>query len=314
MRPVFVDCDTGIDDALALWYLASRPDLEIVGVGTVHGNIDPVRAARNSLVVLEAAGRSDTPVACGAHRPLAQDVHLATFVHGEDGLGNTHLDPPAGRPVRTSAAELLVETARRYAGRLEMLAIGPLTNLALAVLLEPELPRLLRRVVVMGGALRHPGNVSPLAEANIWHDPEAAALVLSAGLPATLVTLDVTTQVLLEGERLARLEAASGPLARLASSVLSFYLDFYARDLGRRACVLHDPLAAVLLAEPALAEVEAAVVAVELARGLARGATIVDRRAHPDGTISAPPIDVVTRVEPDVIADAVLGALLGADR
>lgn len=309
-RPVFVDCDTGIDDALALWYLTSRPDVRIAGVGTVHGNIDPVSAARNSLVVLESGGAPDVPVAIGAARPVAQATHLATYVHGDDGLGNTDLAPPAGEPVPESAAGLLVRLARENAGALEVLAIGPLTNLALALLLEPELPRLVRRVMVMGGAIEAPGNVSALAEANIWHDPEAAALVLGAGLPLQLVTLDVTTKVLLGGDRLAALEAAQSDIARLASLVLQYYLGFYEQDLGVRACVLHDPLAAALLVDPTLGDSVPLPVRVELGAGLARGATVADRRARPDTSVASEPIDVVRRVDGDAVADAVLASLL----
>lgn len=276
-RQVIVDCDTGIDDALALLYLTAQKDVHIVAAGSVHGNVGAELAAANTLRVLELAGAAEVPVAVGAARPLAQPLRTAEQVHGQDGLGNTYSPPPAGSPVAGSAAEQLVRLARDQPGRLELLATGPLTNLALALLLEPRLPELIPRVIVMGGAITVPGNVTPVAEANIWHDPEAAALVMSAAWQVTLVALDVTVGTLLTEPELARLHRSRTPAARFGWKILRHYLDVHAELLGQPACPLHDPLAAILLAHPEFADYDHMSVSVELG-GTSRGATFVDRR------------------------------------
>ncbi|MGH9102078.1 MAG: nucleoside hydrolase [Acidimicrobiales bacterium] len=307
-RPLVLDCDTGIDDALAILWLASRPDLRLVGVGTVHGNIDAGTAALNSLRVLEVAAL-EAPVVTGARRPLSQPLHLATAVHGEDGMGNSGQRPPSSAPSAGSAAEQLVRLAREHAGELVVLTTGPLTNLALAILLEPELPRLVSQVVVMGGAVTCPGNITPLAEANVWHDPEAAALALSSGLPLTLVGLDVTARVRLGAEELDAL-ASGGERARFASTLLPHYLDFYEQVLGERVCLLHDPLAAVLTVEPSLASYERMVVGVDLGASMARGATVADRREGVPVPSDDPRVTVAVEVDaPSALATFMEGML-----
>jgi purine nucleosidase len=253
MPRILLDCDTGIDDAIMLLYLAAAVkggDAELVAVGTVHGNIDPRTGAYNTLRMLELTGIDGVPVAIGAARPLAQDVHLATDVHGTDGLGETHLPAPKGSPVdAVSAPEQIVRLARQRPGELTLLAVGPLTNLGIALLLEPRLPELIGEVVVMGGAFDHPGNISTHAEANVWHDPEAADLVFSADWPVVLVPLDATHPTAMDSVWLDRLAAAEGGAALLASRILDFYVGVYTPILGYRGCVIHDPLAAMVAVE-----------------------------------------------------------------
>lgn len=276
---LLIDCDTGIDDALMLLYLAASPEAEIVAVGSVHGNIPAMLAAENSRRVLERAGLDRVPVAVGAARPLVQPLEMAVDVHGRDGLGEVWLPPPGVPPLTGhSAAEQIVGLTRQAPGELTVLATGPLTNLALALLLEPELPRLVRRVVVMGGAVGVPGNITPVAEANVWHDADAAEAVLGAGWPLTLVGLDVTMQTILTGPPLERLATAEAEIPRFAWHILQFYLDRYQSFLGYRGCALHDPLAAALALDPALARYDTAPVRVELSGTTTRGMTVMDRR------------------------------------
>ncbi len=308
---VIVDCDTGIDDAVTLLYLAGRPDVEIVAVGVVHGNVPVTTGARNTLRVLEVAGLPEVPVAVGAARPLAQEVHTAEFVHGDDGLGNTNQPEPSASVVEESAAEQLVRLARAHPGELSLLAIGPLTNLALALLIEPELPHLLAQVSVMGGAFSVPGNSGPLAEANIWHDPEAAELVLGAGWPLRLVALDVTHTTLLTAPDLARIDQSDASIPRFVSSILPFYLDVYERRMAERACPVHDGLAAALLLEPELARWEEWPVSVELRGELTRGATVIDRRpALGSPAVTRPSVSVAVEVDRDRAVAGLLAALL----
>ncbi|MFG2087636.1 MULTISPECIES: nucleoside hydrolase [unclassified Spirillospora] len=287
-RTILYDCDTGIDDAMTLLYLASlvrAGDIELAGVGTVHGNIDPLTGALNTLRVLELAGikagEQGVPVAVGAARPMAQDVHYALDWHGTDGLGDTRLPDPAGRPVAEPASTQIVRLARAMPGELTLLATGPLTNLGAALLLDPELPSLVREVVVMGGAFDHPGNITTHAEANIWHDPEAADLVFAADWPVVLVPLDATHPTAVHDDWLERLAAHDAAAARFAVRILEFYVGAYTPTLRRRGAVIHDALAAMLAVDPELGEYAQRAVRVELRGELTRGTTVWDARSLP---------------------------------
>jgi purine nucleosidase len=310
---LIVDCDTGIDDSLALLFLASRPDVELVAIGSVHGNVPSHVGAANTIQVLEVAGRGDVPVAVGAARPMAQELETAEFVHGHDGLGGV-AQPPRGRPTGETAVEQLVRLARAHPGELSLLAVGPFTNLALALLVEPELPQLLAQVTVMGGAFDAPGNVSPRAEANVWHDPEAARLAFGAGWPLRAVGLDITMETLLRTKELDRLAASDRPAARFCTAVLAHYTRFYEQRLGERASALHDPLAALLALEPELATWEHLPVDVELRGELTRGDTVVDRRIAADEGPGSPPsrpgVDVATAVDSATAVERIMTGLL----
>jgi purine nucleosidase len=213
--------------------------------------------------------------------------------------------------VPTPAAVQLVAAAQAEPGELTIVATGPLTNLALALLLEPRLPELVAGVVLMGGTLHHPGNVSPLAEANIAHDPEAADLVFGAGWPLTQVGLDVTMTTWLEGDDLERLANADTPRARFAWSILQHYLAFYFARHGRPGCPLHDESAAVLALHPELGTYLQAPVSVELRSSANRGMLIVDRRAYtdPDAPPARPSVNLVTDVDRRAIVSQLLDSL-----
>lgn len=300
-----VDCDTGIDDALALLYLLARPDAEIVAAGSVFGNSGAQQAATNTLRVLEVGGRPDIPVAVGAARPLAAAFVPDQVVHGKDGLGNTNQPLPAAAPAGGSAAEQLVRLARAEPGELTVLAIGSLTNLALALLLEPNLPHLVARVVIMGGAFSTPGNMNALAEFNIFTDPDAARLVFDAGWPITLVSLDVTRQATLGADMLGRLRDVSGA-ANFAWAITQHYFDFYFSRYGSRQCSVHDMLAAALTLEPELATYEQVAVGVETAGVFSRGATVVDRR---EGAAHAGPVALARTIDGSGVIARLLDAL-----
>ncbi|MEW2359784.1 nucleoside hydrolase [Spirillospora sp. NPDC029432] len=288
MSTVLFDCDTGIDDAITLLYLASlirTGEAELIGVGTVHGNVDARTGALNTLRVLELAGvqagTEGVPVAVGAARPMAQDVHYAVDWHGADGLGDTGLPEPAGRPVAESAAAQIVRLARSRPGEVTLLATGPLTNLGAALLLDPELPSLVREVVVMGGAFDHPGNITTHAEANIWHDPEAADLVFAADWPVVLVPLDATHPTAVDDRWLDALAAHDSDAARFATRIMEFYVTAYTPTLKRRGAVIHDALAAMLAVDPDVGTYVERPVRVELRGELTRGTTVWDARSLP---------------------------------
>nr|WP_179534434.1 nucleoside hydrolase [Actinopolyspora biskrensis] len=279
-EPLIVDCDTGIDDALALLYLLGDPAVDLRAVTSVFGNTDAVTAADNTLRVLELVGRQDVPVTIGARVNWRGTFHPAPFVHGEDGLANAGLPAPASAPREEPAPETIVRLARQHPGRLRLLALGPLTNLATALLLEPKLPELVEHVTVMGGAIHHPGNVTAAAEANIHNDPEAARIVLRAGWDITLVPLDVTMTELLTEEHHNRLERTGRAVPSFAASILGHYLDFYERDVfGARSAACHDPLAAaVAVGDIPCHRAPGLAVDVDTGDGPARGATIADTR------------------------------------
>ncbi len=289
-RPVYLDCDTGIDDSLALALILVSPEVDLVGVGTVSGNIDAERAAVNTLDLIALAGHADIPVAVGAHDFLTHPYDGGVpHIHGRNGVGDVEL-PPSGRRAATgSAADLLIRLAWEHAGELTVLSVGPLTNLALALRTEPQLPHLVKRVIIMGGAALVPGNVSPVTEANIGNDPEAAAAVMAASWPITLVPLDVTVEhQLTEADRTALLSAPH-PLPRALGDMLDVYFDFHIGLYGVRSSALHDPMAAAIttgLAKPANApwvHVE-----VDTTQGPGRGQTICDLRDQRLGPVDQP--------------------------
>ncbi|MFW5420394.1 nucleoside hydrolase [Nocardiopsis sp. CNT-189] len=309
---VFIDCDPGIDDALALAYLTADSGVELVGVGTVFGNNSVDITTDNALRLLELYGRPEVPVARGAERPLVQEPSLAESVHGANGLGDVELPAPAGSPVEESAAELLVRLARENPGGIDLLAVGPLTNIALALALEPRLPSLLRKVVVMGGAVQEPGNVTPWAEANTSNDPEAAERVFAAGFDLDLVALDVTMKTVAPGEWLDELKTLAGERAGKTAAFLDFYYGWYSSVFGVRQSAMHDPLAAGILLDRSLVtrSVDRPVM-VELKGEYTRGLTIADLR--PFSTAEGAERPLVTLVQ-EVDGDAFLKRMMDALR
>jgi purine nucleosidase len=281
--PVLVDCDTGIDDAMALLFMLAQDRFEVVGVTSVFGNNTAAQCAINSLRVLELVGRTDIPVAVGAENPLVGEVtYLATHVHGSDGLGDAGLPAEvSAQPDSRDAVALIDDLSREHAGRLRILAVAPLTNLAHALERIPGLIDRVADVVIMGGACDAPGNQSPAAEANIIHDPEAARAVLGAAWPTTLVPLDVTMREVLEESDRSALFAAGTAVPEFVARATDFYFGGYGSEVyGRRASPAHDALAAAILTGDIVPTVFPWIdVEVDCTDGPGRGATIADTRA-----------------------------------
>lgn len=308
--PWYFDCDTGIDDALTLGLLVAE-GADLKGIGSVSGNLSAAGGARNTLDLMALMGRPDVPVAVGAHDPIGGVFGGgAEFVHGANGIGEVEL-PHVGEPVAESAAAMLVRLAHEHPGTLRVLAVGPLTNLALALELEPELPSLVADVVIMGGAALVPGNVSAVAEANIWNDPIAAQAVFDAAWPVTMVGLDVT--MLARFEESHRTELAAGGAAPAAlAAMLDVYFQYYTPILGRPSCALHDPLAAAIalgVVVPTLAPV--APVEVDTTDGPGRGQTLVDLRGRFVGYPAQPDVQHTVPLEiAEGFGDRLLESLL----
>ncbi len=253
--PVIIDVDTGIDDALALAFAVDSGGLDLVAVTTVAGNIDVYRATTNTLNVLSFLGRGDVPVHRGATHPLARPHRAASHVHGEDGLGGADLPTSSRRPEVAPGPATIVRLARERAGEMTLVAVGPLTNLAIALNVEPRIAELIPRVVVMGGAYHVPGNVTPHAEFNVWEDPEAAAQVFAAGFDdLTLIGLDVTTRVGLSRETWREIGQASTRTRAAELALRIGRMSF--EDRGLEQMYLHDPLAVAVALDPTLVTVE----------------------------------------------------------
>ncbi|MDQ1000505.1 purine nucleosidase [Neobacillus niacini] len=245
MKPIIFDVDTGIDDALAMSYSLNSPELEVLGFTTCFGNVSVAEATRNTLAVLEKVGKR-IPVYQGADQTFmrGEKDHWAKHVHGEDGLGNTLNNDPIAQAESQFAPEFIIEQVKNRPHEITIIAVGPLTNLALAVKRAPEIIPLVKEVVVMGGAVTVPGNVNAFAEANIISDPEAAEYVFSSGLQVTIVGLDVTMKTLLPLSKLDEWRATGKDTAHFFADMTEFYIGYYESFYpGIGGCALHDPLA-----------------------------------------------------------------------
>ena len=318
--PYYLDCDTGIDDALAIAYLlAAAADesagIEIVGIGSVSGNVSAAVGALNTLDLISLSGRDDIPVAVGAHHPQGGSFRGgAPHVHGANGIGDVEIAKSASSVIDESAEELLVRLAHEHEGELRVIAIGPLTNIAAALRLDPALPGLVKELTLMGGAALVPGNITPVAEANIANDADAAAEVFAAGWFITMVPLDVTmANVLLEHQRQTLIDSGR-PVTVAVGHMLDYYFEFYVGVYGHRASALHDPLAvAVALGEVALKTAPVVRVLVDDTAGPGRGQTICDLRGIYNGfpEQSGAHARVVLELEDD-FAPTLLARLLSA--
>jgi inosine-uridine nucleoside N-ribohydrolase len=274
MPRILIDTDPGIDDALALLFALATPDVQLEAVTTVSGNVPVEMTTRNALSLLELAGRGAIPVARGADRPLLRKAVYADYVHGKNGVGDVTLPEAQRGPANLHAVETIIQTVLGAPGEITIVTLGPLTNLALAVRVEPRIAEAVREVFIMGGALRVPGNATPEAEFNIYADPHAAQIVFSAGWPARLVSLDVTQQTVMGREQFAALAATGHPITRTIAAMTDFYYDQFAGPRGIDTLAMHDPLCVATALHPDLIEWRRAYVEVELSGTLTAGATV----------------------------------------
>ena len=332
---LILDVDTGIDDSLALLYAAASPDADLVAVTCVSGNVDAQQVAQNTLAALELAGRGDVEVALGREVPLVRPLVTTPETHGPRGLGYAELPPPAASLSKRHAVEVLIDEAKRRPGELTLVTLGPLTNLAIAVLREPELPRLYRRYVLMGGAYRSPGNTAPTTEWNINVDPDAAKVVFSAWTAAqeadasiarpVALGLDVTEKAKMVPDHVVALarragstpddslalaggqdpmhatrSVASHPIVRFVADALRYYMEFHSRYDGFYGAFIHDPLAVAAALDPTLIRTEALTVDIELGGTLTTGETVTDWRRI---WKKPPNIDVAVEADADAFLE-----------
>ncbi|GAB48195.1 uridine-preferring nucleoside hydrolase UriH [Mobilicoccus pelagius] len=304
-RKIVLDCDPGLDDAVAIMLAQGNPDVELLAVTTVGGNQSLEKVTRNALGVGSLAGVT-APVAAGADSPLLEPAQDAGHVHGESGLGGVDTPESTIELDTRHAVEVIVDTVMcEEPGTVTLVPVGPLTNIALAVRREPRIVERVAEVVLMGGAIRV-GNQSPVAEFNIACDPEAAQIVFSAGWRVTMVGLDLTHQAQATEEVFARIAEVGGPVADLTLGMLSFYRDSY-RSSGRLDHPpLHDPCAVAYAVDPDVMTTRRAPISVELTGTLTRGMTVADLRLPADESC---PTQVAEQLDVDRFWNLVLDAL-----
>jgi pyrimidine-specific ribonucleoside hydrolase len=295
-KPVIIDCDPGHDDAMALMLAVGSPELEVVAVTTVAGNQTLDRVTANAIRVLDVVDAHDIPIAAGADRGLIHAADTASDVHGETGLDGPDLPPPSRAPEPLHAIELIARKLREQ--RLTLIAIGPLTNIALLLATHPELTGQIERIVLMGGAIG-PGNVTPSAEFNVWADPEAAHRVFSSGVAVTMVGLDVTHRAMLSAERADALRD-TGRAGAVVADLHRFYRQFHERVYGHSDTPVHDALAVAHVIAPDVITIAHLPVEIDVTQGPCRGRTVVDQLGR---TGHAPNALVATDVRANAFID-----------
>lgn len=249
---VILDTDPGIDDALAFILLKAMPEVSLQAITTTHGNTTVQKCTTNALKLVELLGMHDIPVAEGAHEPLVKTLSVAEETHGDTGLGHAVLPAPTTRVVESNAANLIIDIVNANPGEITILCIGPVTNLALALLKEPSLRKKIKNVVSMAGTIHYPGNATPSSEYNVFCDPEAFDILLKSGIDLTIVPLDVTYKCLFTKEHIKRLAGARDDIRTFIDRATAFYMEFHLEYQGIEGCAINDPLAAAILIKPEL--------------------------------------------------------------
>ncbi len=299
---IIIDTDPGIDDAIAIALAFASPELEVLGITTVGGNTGLANTTGNALRLLHLLQRDDVPVGAGAGRAIAFDQDLGDpSIHGQHGLGGVTLAEAPRTSDPRGALGVMVDLIEGSAEPVTLVAIGPLTNVALLAATRPDVYAKLDRLVIMGGGVRITGNHTPTGEFNIWFDPEAAARVFQAGVPVTMVGLDVTHKAMFAGSDWDRLRGPdAGPVARAITGMVDFYGSYYLSVNGSDATAQHDALAIASVIRPDLIATKHCWVGVECAGPLTRGMTVADLKSvwgHTPNTHVALDVDVPAYIE-----------------
>jgi purine nucleosidase len=275
-KKIIFDTDPGIDDACAILLALASPELVVEGLSIVHGNCSLEQATKNALSVLELAHASHIPVAKGCELPLVQPSLLAPETHGDTGLGYAKLPAPRSEPTVQHGTDFLIEKIMSSPGEITLVAIAPLTNIALAIRQEPRIVNAIKELIIMGGAIRSEGNTTALAEFNTYVDPHAAHIVYHAGIPTTLVPLDVTYQCILTPRDVQKLRQVDTPITKFVEDATRFYMEFHDEYQSIDGCVINDPLALALTFAPELCTYRELPVDVDISGGISMGKTIGD--------------------------------------
>jgi purine nucleosidase len=276
-KRIIIDTDPGVDDALTFLLALASPEIQLEALTTVQGNVTIEKATRNALSVLELANASHIPVVQGCSLPLLKTPHKSgEAVHGASGIGKSILPEPKTKPLGGHAIDYLIRRVLAEPNELSIFPIGPLTNIALAIRKEPRFAKAVKELVIMGGAIRSGGNVTPLAEFNIHEDPHAAHIVFHSGIPITLIPLDVTYKCLLTSRDVERLNKINSPIARFVHDATATYMEFYSNYEGFGGCAMHDPLTLATIIAPELLTFEEHYVDVDISGGISTGKAFAD--------------------------------------
>jgi len=310
---VIIDTDPGIDDAAAILFALQSPVLQVEAITTVFGNVEVEQCTRNALTILEVAGRNGIPVHPGSARPLTREPNYAKYIHGGNGLGDIDFGFPSARPASTGAVDALISRIMAAPGEITLIALGPLTNVAVALAAEPRMAHNVRRLILMGGAVLTWGNVTPAASANLYNDPEAARIVYRSGAPLVQVGLDVCRPTVITREHLDRIRKAETPASRFLLAITPFIQEAYRRrgiqSLGDGGVQYNDVVCMAYVVQPDLFTTRHLPVDIETRGELTAGTTVADF----DGRWGrAPNVEVCLGVDSRGVADLFAGSL--ADR
>ncbi|MET0940692.1 MAG: nucleoside hydrolase [Mesorhizobium sp.] len=276
-RKIIIDTDPGQDDAVAIMLALGSPELDVLGITAVAGNVPLRLTEKNARKICELAGRPETKVFAGAIRPLVRALETAEHVHGKTGLNGPELPEPKMKLQEQHAVDFIVETLmREESGSVTLCPLGPLTNIALALIREPRIAARIRQIVLMGGGFFEGGNVTPAAEFNIYVDPQAADVVFRAGVPIVMMPLDVTHKALTSAKRIAAFRGLGTRVGTATAEMLEFFERFDEKKYGTDGGPLHDPCVIAYLLEPGLFDGRECNVAVETTSELTMGMTVID--------------------------------------
>ncbi len=311
-RKIILDTDPGIDDAMALFFALASPEIDVVGVTTIFGNAHTDVTTRNALSLLEIAERTDIPVAAGARAPLTGEFNSPpAFIHGEDGQGNVNLPAPTTAPLGKTAWEFIIESAMTNPGEVTLVPVGPMTNIATALQTEPRLGDSLAGIVLMGGNAFVPGNATPVAEANILNDPEAADIVFAASCPVVMCGLDVTEKHFMTGDTLDRISSFDNPRSRHLAAILPCYREFFSQWMKTDGIYVHDSTAITYILKPDLFETVSHPIRVDTSNGISRGKTWAFVRPSADDRPweGRPAVTICTDIDSSAATDLEMAAL-----
>ena len=280
---VIIDTDPGVDDAMAILLALNSPELKVEALTVVPGNVDSRQGLDNALKIVSLAGRCDVPVARGAEHPLNQKLITAQFWHGRNGLAGVELPASKCTADKRFGPDLIIETVHKYPHEVTLIPVGPLTNIALAVSKDPSIAMLVKDIVIMGGSISG-GNVDGAAEANIYGDPEAAAIVFNAGWMVTMVGSDVGERTLMTRKYLRDLQSQHGPESDFIAQLADFYLS-RAEQSGYVGAAMYDPLAVSVVIDPTLVTLKNMHVDVETKGEFTRGETVANRMGSNENNV-----------------------------
>lgn len=303
-KKIILDCDPGHDDAMAILLAHGNPEIDLLAITTVAGNQTVDKTSLNARRVCTVAGIRGVPVAAGCDRPLTRELKTAAYIHGESGLDGPAFGEPTVPLDQRHAVDLIIDLVMSSNGDITLVPTAPLTNIAMAVRKEPRIVQKVQEIVLMGGAYTR-GNTTPAAEFNIAVDPEAAAIVFTAGWPLTMVGLDLTHQALATPAILQRIAALGTPVARIAVELMEFFRETYRRNAGFDSPPVHDPCAVARVIDPQVMQCVDAFVAIETRGEFSAGMTVTDF----SGRLGQKNVQVATRLDVDKFWNLMVDAI-----